>query len=145
MSQLVIYRYDLRVLACESPDQMQRFHAAVIFIDTGRLVIFGLRRIFRDELFMEFCLPIQKTAGFDVIGDIVYLVNSDSGGLQAVSNGFVWQPATLADSDALDANQFFFLDGGDNPSILEQRRGRITSMSGNTKNIHLIRPLQYKE
>ena len=54
MRKLMIYRYDLRALVRQSPDQMQRFQPVVIFIHAGRLVIFGLGRIFRNELFMEF-------------------------------------------------------------------------------------------
>src|SRR5262245_30242753 len=52
--ELVIYRYDLRALVQQSPDQMQRFQPVMIFIHTRRLVIFGLGGIFRDEPFMVF-------------------------------------------------------------------------------------------
>src|SRR5262247_131703 len=52
--ELVIHRHDLRTLVQQSPDQMQRFQPVMIFIHTRRLVIFGLRGIFRYEPFMEF-------------------------------------------------------------------------------------------
>src|SRR5262245_21601270 len=110
MRKLVIYRYYLRALARQSSDQMQSPQPVVIFIHAGRLVILCLGGFFRNEPFMKFRLPIQQAEWFDVISNIIYIVNPDAGGFQAVSNRLIRQTATLADSDVFDANQLFFLD-----------------------------------
>src|SRR5262245_29842968 len=137
MRELMIHGDDLRSPAQQLCDQAQRLHSILKLVEAGGLMVNGFRGGFRQEPSVEFDRPSHQASRLVVISDVVNILYPDAGGFKAVPDGLVRQPSRLADADAVDARQFLFLDGGDDPPVFEQRRRRVTLMARYSQDVHI--------
>src|SRR5215475_6530753 len=122
MRELMIHGDDLRSLAQQLSDQTQSLHSILELMEAGGLVVNRFGGGFRQEPSVEFDRPSHQASRLVVICDVVDVLDTDAGGFKAVPDGLVRQPSGLADADAVEARQFLFLNGGDDPPVFEQRR-----------------------
>src|SRR5258705_5290948 len=73
------------------------------------------RRVKRD-------LAVKPFVRFEVISDVVNLIEADARALEAKLDRAKRQPAGVVHTDVPDASELFFLDCGDHTTVLDQRR-----------------------
>src|SRR5215813_6124417 len=81
---------------------------------------------------------MKQLVRFQIVCDAVEIVEFDAAAFEAEVDGALRESAGVIHADVAYAGEFLFFDGCYNAPVLNERGSRVSLLSGDAKNIHLV-------